>query len=79
MPSPGSTPGFTAVLTVGNKCAGLNPWSTEGCVGLFQTHLFPQCKTEGSLPWPEFPPEPFPPQEPVTFPRKWVDKFVESC
>jgi hypothetical protein len=65
--SVGKVPGYTATLRVGNKCAGLNPWNKDACVALFEWILYPQCKTNESLPYPDFPPNPWPPVAPVDF------------
>ncbi|KAF1967749.1 hypothetical protein BU23DRAFT_602651 [Bimuria novae-zelandiae CBS 107.79] len=68
--------GYTATLRLGNKCAGIDVWSTEACVALFQSVLGGQCKTNESLPYPEYPPKPWPPVDPVTFPLATISS---SC
>ncbi|KAF2448341.1 hypothetical protein P171DRAFT_481416 [Karstenula rhodostoma CBS 690.94] len=79
-PSPatvtGKVPGYTATLRVGNKCAGVNPWSKGACVALFGGTLYPQCKTNESLPYPDYPPNPWPPVPPVDFP---LASMLSTC
>ncbi|OAF99421.1 uncharacterized protein CC84DRAFT_1223094 [Paraphaeosphaeria sporulosa] len=64
----GKVPGYTATLRLGTACAGVNPWTKDACVALFEGKLYPQCKTNESLPYQEFPPKPWPPVAPVDFP-----------
>ncbi|KAL5383794.1 hypothetical protein PMIN06_007292 [Paraphaeosphaeria minitans] len=63
----GKVPGYTATLRLGTACAGVNPWSKDACVALFEGTLYPQCKTNESLLYPDFPPKPWPPVAPVNF------------
>lgn len=46
--NPGIVRGFpyTAVVEVGRQCAGVVPWSTEGCVGVFNAIVDQRCEQQ---------------------------------